>query len=51
MSNVIDLLDNLIIQFCVGESVGHVEEIDVGDGGNCLGQFARVRVTKPLENL
>ncbi|KAH6800961.1 hypothetical protein C2S52_001425 [Perilla frutescens var. hirtella] len=37
----------------IGEQVGDVEEVDVGDGGRCLGQFARVRVrrriSKPLQ--
>lgn len=32
----------------IAEQVGKVEEIDVSDGGNCLGQFARVRVTRPI---
>lgn len=32
----------------IAEHVGNVEEIDTGDGGNCLGQYARVRVTRDL---
>ncbi|KAH6766714.1 hypothetical protein C2S52_017697 [Perilla frutescens var. hirtella] len=33
----------------IGEQVGMIEEIDVGKGGSCVGQFARVRVCRPLE--
>lgn len=37
----------------IGEQIGKVEEIDTGEGGHCLGQFARVRITtflnKPLK--
>lgn len=29
--------------------VGTVKEVDVGSGGLCLGQFARVRVTRPID--
>ncbi|KAH6780166.1 hypothetical protein C2S52_011403 [Perilla frutescens var. hirtella] len=28
----------------IGEQVGAIEEVDVGEGGSCVGQFARVRV-------
>lgn len=33
----------------VASHVGRVEEIDIGEGGNCLGQYARARVTRALD--
>ncbi|KAH6773159.1 hypothetical protein C2S51_011563 [Perilla frutescens var. frutescens] len=32
----------------IGKQVGKVEEVDVGEGGSCVGQFARVRVCRPI---
>ncbi|KAL6584706.1 hypothetical protein OROMI_003995 [Orobanche minor] len=32
----------------IAEQVGKVKEIDTGEGGNCIGQFARARVTRPI---
>lgn len=32
----------------IGSQIGIVEEIDVGEGGRCLGKYARVRVLLPL---
>lgn len=32
----------------IAEAVGTVEEIDTGDGGNCLGQYARALVTRDV---
>lgn len=32
----------------IAEQVGVVEEIDIGEGGSCIGQFARVRITRPI---
>lgn len=32
----------------IGEQLGRVLEIDIGEGGLCLGRFARVRVLRPL---
>ncbi|KAH6800668.1 hypothetical protein C2S52_001132 [Perilla frutescens var. hirtella] len=33
----------------IGAQVGKIQEIDVGEGGNCVGQFARVRVCRPID--
>lgn len=33
----------------LGEKVGTVEEVDVGEEGLCLGKFARVRVTRRID--
>lgn len=32
----------------IGEQLGKVLEIDVGEGGLCLGRFARVKVLRPI---
>lgn len=33
----------------IGEQVGKVEELDVGEGGLCVGKFAKVRVTRRID--
>lgn len=33
----------------IGGRVGEVEEVDVGEGGLCVGRFARVRVTRRID--
>lgn len=33
----------------IGEQVGRVVEVDIGEGGGCVGRFARVRVARPIE--
>lgn len=40
---------NPVVVRRIGEQIGKVEEIDVGEQGNCLGQFARVRITRLLK--
>lgn len=32
----------------IGDQIGQVDDIDVGEDGNCLGRFARIRVTRKL---
>lgn len=45
----IECMDPLIIRR-IGEKVGRVEEVDVGEGGLCMGKFARIRVTRRIED-
>lgn len=33
----------------IGGRIGKVEEVDVGEGGSCLGKFARVRVRRRID--
>ncbi|KAH6759537.1 hypothetical protein C2S52_022945 [Perilla frutescens var. hirtella] len=32
----------------IRKKIGSIEEIDVGKGGRCIGQFARIRVRRPI---
>lgn len=34
----------------IGEQIGKVEEVDIGEGGWCLGKYARVKVTRSIQN-
>lgn len=34
----------------IGVQIGIVEDMDIGDGGRCLGKYARVRVLRPIHD-
>lgn len=33
----------------IGEKIGKVEEVDLGETGSCLGMYARIRITRPID--
>ncbi|KAL6549237.1 hypothetical protein OROHE_009082 [Orobanche hederae] len=43
----ISCMDPVIIRK-IGEKLGRVEEVDMGEGGSCMGMYARVRVIREV---
>lgn len=44
----ISCMDPIIIRK-IGEKLGRVEEVDMGEGGSCMGMYARVRVSRQVD--